>query len=292
MKSLKKYRLTIEDESHLKEIVSSRFSLPVVLLLSALTVLVLLTLSGLIIATTPLRTLLPGYLKESQRSASEESLMRLDSLMASYEKTNAFIANYFNVLDTDRIPADSAAMTPVSRELSTDSLMTSTAAERAFVSQMEESERFNVSVLAPLAAESMMFFPVTGDGVFAKESETSEEGVIILPREENVSCAADGAVIASYYSAADGGHVVVVQHNHGFVTSYSHVGLPMVGVGDNISAGQIIAMSPPPNAQGRRNFLVRMWHNGLPIVPYDYISDPLSGSKVESQRYETPRGKI
>lgn len=291
MKPLTKYKLTVEDESHLTDVAGVRFTLPALCVVTVLLFTALLLISGVLIAFTPLRTLLPGYLKDTQRAATESGLLRLDSLAAVYDANQAYIDNCLRVLDTDRTPGDSAAVVPVSRELTSDSLKGASPREARFVSQMEERERFNISVLAPLAAEGVIFSPVAGDGIFTSDSKEAEEGVVVLPRDESVLSAADGAVIALYYSASEGGYVALVQHNRGFVTRYSHVGTPLVGVGDIVNAGQVLALGPGPDASGRRSFSVRMWHNGLPIIPYKYIgSDEQSGS-LPQMRYETPRGK-
>lgn len=270
----KKYRITIKDESHLTEVASRRVTLWGILSAIIAAVLLFMLFSGMVIAFTPLRNLLPGYLKDSQRSATEDGLLRLDSLMLVYERNQAYIDNYLRVTDTNRIPEDSVALTPTSRELTSDSLMTAAKDEQKFVSQMEERERFNISVLAPLAADGLIFSPVTGDGIFTAESVGMEEGIVLMPREESVRCAADGSVIALYYSHAERGYAVTIQHNRGFVTSYTHVGAPIVGVGDIVSAGQIVALSPTIDSKGKRFFKVRMWHNGLPISPSDYLASP------------------
>lgn len=292
MKNLTEYRITVEDESHLTQVASRRFTIPVILGIGTAFVVLCLVISGLIISLTPLSTLLPGYLEDSQRSATEEGLLRLDSLMSAYEVDRAFIENFLRVTDPTREPGDSAAVKMVSRELSADSLMPTTNEEREFVSQMEERERFNISVLAPLAADGMIFSPVCGDGIFTKESETSTEGTVIIPAGDNVHSAADGSVIALYYSAADRGYVLVTQHNRGFVTSYAHIGSPLVGVGDYVTAGQIVAFAPAPDSKGSRKVTVRMWHNGLPIIPFEYLGVPVPSAMQSAMPYEAPRGRL
>lgn len=292
MKSLRKYKVTIEDESHLSQIISTHFSLPGLIVFILISFFFLLAISGLIISFTPLRTFLPGYLKESQRSANEEGLLRLDSLMEIYEKDRAFVENFLKVTDIERFPQDSASLELKSTTSVSDTLLGPSKAEREFVSRMEESERFNVSVLAPLAADNMMFYPIARNGIFAKESETSTDGKILLPGDASIQAAAKGSVIAIYYSAPEHGYVLIVQHNNGFVTSYSHTGRPMVSVGENIEGGQALAALPSPDARDARWYIIRMWHNGLPVIPYDYISGNPSSELKSSQKYESPRGKL
>lgn len=292
MRHLTKYRIKIENESKLSDVVSLRVSAPKAAL-AAITLLILaIVIAGLLIAYTPLRTLLPGYLKESQRAATEEGLLRLDSVMNVYERNQAYIDNILRVTDETRESSDSAALQPVSRELTADSLMQATPAEQRFVSQMEERERFNISVLAPLAADGLLFSPVSSDGVFTEESQKSTEGEVILARDSRVQSAADGTVVALYYSAPLRGYVIVVQHGRGFLTSYTHTGTPLVGIGDMVNSGQAIALAPGSDNKGVRRVSVRVWHNGSALVPYEYLGGHNYKENVATVPYEAPRGKL
>lgn len=284
-----RYKLTVEDESHLTEVASVRFSRTGICCAAVGFVLLSFTVAGVLISLTPLRTLLPGYLKQNQRSATEEGLMRLDSLMTAYEDNKAYIDNFLLITDTDREPGDSAAVVPTSRELTSDSLLTATPEEERFVNQMEERERFNISVLAPLAAEGVMFSPVTSEGIFADGTKSSDESTVLLPTEESIRSAADGTVVALYHTGSEG-YSISVQHGRGFLTSYFGVGTPLVGIGDHVNGGQMVALSPEPDSQGRRSFSIRLWHNGLPLVPYEYLGTPKS-NVASGLPYEAPRGR-
>lgn len=285
------YKITIEDESHLTELVTMRTSFMRLCFFAAVATICLVALAGAIVAFTPLRTLLPGYMKESQRSATEEGLLRLDSLMQAFEENEQYLRNYLTVTDTERVPADSAKVIPVSREFTSDSLRNASELERNFVEGMEERERFNISVLAPLAADEVSFSPVTTEGVFTTASRTSTSGKVILTSDESVQCPADGAVIAIYRSSSEGGYVTVVQHRRGFVTACSGTGTPLVGVGDQVSAGQVMALAPTPDNRGQRSFTIRMWHNSVALVPYDYLGDPGRRQSSLGESFEAPRGR-
>lgn len=291
MKPQTKYKITIEDESHLTEVASRRFTLVGFCVTMGVILLLSLILAGLIISSTPLRTLLPGYLKESERSATEEGLMRLDSLMEVYEKNQAYIDNIMRVTDTERTSSDSTGITRPERMSVTDSLIGPSKQEQRFVNQMEERERFNLSVLAPMAAEGISFGQPGRNSIFTTETRGAEIGEVLMMSDEDVQNIADGTVIAIYFSAAERGYEMVVQHSRGFITGYSHLGSPMVSVGDHIPAGQVIALSPRPDSKGRRVIRIRMWHNGLPVVPYDYIGEIEDKEDREAESYESPRGK-
>lgn len=285
----KRLRIRLDDEAHLQSIADFSLSRGAVATIIAASVAVFLFLAAVIIMVTPVRTLLPGYMKQQQRSATEDNLLRLDSLRAEYEINQRYIDNFLRVADTDRIPADTAEMSAAPLSLTPDSLLIPSPRENKFVGMMEERERFNISVLAPLAADGMLFAPVSDTGIFTADSKNSEVGKVIVPAGGTVQSAADGSVLASYYSPSEQGYVIVLQHSRGFASRYSGLASPMVVSGDLVNAGQIIALPPAPDAAGRRILNVMMWHNGLPVIPYKYIGNFSSESEQDS--FEAPRGR-
>lgn len=289
MKKLKKYKFTVEDEAHLT--IVSRFSLTLPAIIGAVTAFAIISiiLAVLIIMFSPLRTLLPGYMNNSQRFATEDNLLRLDSLTNKYAENQAYIDNFIHVLDDSRVPTDSAAIAMIHRELPSDSLSGPSGRESAFVSQMEEREKYNISVLAPLAAEGMIFSPVSSDGLFIIDSRQSEVGRILATGAGPVLSPADGSVIASYYSWSDHGYELVIQHDRGFITAYRNTGVPLVGIGDIVNAGQAVALAPDPDSKGRREFSLRIWHNGLPVIPYEYVG--VESNQTPDTPFEAPRGR-
>ena len=71
MRRLIKYRFTIEDESHLRTIsVISASPWAIALWIAVVTVVVFVVAGGLIMVT-PLRRILPGYLNNTERVATE-----------------------------------------------------------------------------------------------------------------------------------------------------------------------------------------------------------------------------
>lgn len=291
-----KIRITIENESNLTSIVDtslSRWSLAA----AALIVVALMIFIGtLIVLLTPIHTLLPGYLKENQRAATEENLLRLDSLHNVYETNQRYIRNFLRITDIDRLPMDTTdsfgdTIPPIVK----DSLMLPSSRERKFVQRMEEQERFNISVLAPLAANGMVFSSPSDLGIFSSDSKESEIGEILLPQDGAVLSVADGTVIASYYSPADKGYVMLIQHDRGFVSRYSHLGAPLANVGESVEAAQCIAAPTPPDSRGKRTIYIRMWHNAIPVVPYKFIHDKEIENKIETfssdNSFEAPRGR-
>ena len=88
-----KYKLTIINENTLEEMVGIRVSKlnGISVLLSVLTVLFLI--ASAIIAFTPLRNYLPGYMNSDVRAQVVENALRVDSLQQLLERQNLYIMN-------------------------------------------------------------------------------------------------------------------------------------------------------------------------------------------------------
>ncbi|MDE6299589.1 MAG: M23 family metallopeptidase, partial [Muribaculaceae bacterium] len=226
---------------------------------------------GFILFFSPAREILPGYLKEDQRYATQEQLLRLDSLQIAFNNNSLFLENFRNVLDPAPIVRDSLS---VSLQISSDSLLPTSPEEKKFVAVITERNKYNISVLAPLAAESMMFSPVNEEAIFAENSKNSNKAEIILSKGAPVSSIADGKVISVSQSVREGGgSAVIIQHSKGFLSRFSRLGTLLVEPGDDVAGGQVIAVPATGNARKNEIIYIEMWHNGTPLIPYEYLGD-------------------
>lgn len=273
MKGKQVYRITIENESRLEKRGSLRLTAPVIAALTISMTALFLLIAGFIIYLTPLRHLLPGYMREGERGATEESFLRLDSLNQAYERNELFLRNIREVLNTDRKPADSTNVSaPARRMANSDSLAEMSGPERKFLNYMRERERYSISIAAPLAAEGMIFNDVSPGNVVTEESRKSETAHIILPRGTPVASIADGTVIDLYPNLRDGGgYTMVIQHAKGFLSSYSRLTSPTVTSGTRVDAGETIALQTTGNGLRSSEIILRMWHDGTPLVPNEYL---------------------
>lgn len=278
MKSLnprRVYKISLEDESRLTGLCEWRFEKWRLWLAAAGLAVVMLGLSTALIMLTPLRTLLPGYLHEAQRDVTVDNLVRLDSLREAFDRNEAYLANVLTVFDTERQRSDSAVLRVNASPLTVDSLMARSGAEEEFVRDMEEREKYNISILAPLAAEGMVFNPVSDESVISARSRRSRVAEVVVASGSPVGAVTDGVVVDAYYSRRDGGYCILMQHGKGFVSRYSRLGLPLVERGDKLSGGQIVALMPQGTGRGGDYMTVEMWRNGDPLIPYRYLGHPV-----------------
>lgn len=275
--------MTLEDASRLENVMTVRLS-PVKATLIGLALLAAAVLLGVaVVICTPLREMLPGYMKADQRAATQVNVMRLDSLRDVLMQREAYLSNIRTLLDTDRPvtpvgSADSDDSDMIAPE--PDSLMESSERERRFIASMRDREKYNISVLAPLDADGMTFVSPAPRGIITSDSRSSERAVLALPAGTPVVAVADGRVISVSSGRAPVHMAVVVQHDNGFVSRYSSLETATVAPGDRVEAGQPIALEGARGDGGGRRAVLEMWHDSDPVVPYRYV-----GSE---QQYDPP----
>ncbi len=271
-KTPKRFRLSFLNENTFNEVWTIKMSQTRVILAIIAIVVALLCIISTIIVATPIRTLLPGYLKGSQRQEYVINSLRIDSLFTQVDITNSYIANLTDIL-TDNV--DTLAITTPTNAtqqiIPVDSIMGASEKEKQFVRQFEEKEKFNLSVLSPIIAEGMAFYtPVKG--AIVSTAENAQIGItLISPYTTPISSIYNGTVIDSYYLSATG-NTIIIQHPNDFISKYSGLSETFVNKGDKVKTSDRIGLIINGQQNNKRLLHFELWHNGTPLNPLDYIA--------------------
>lgn len=222
-------------------------------LLSGLCIAAIAALVFSIVVWSPVSYLLPGYMRPEQRRTTVNNTLRLDSLLDIVGRQQLYISNITEILTGTDSVAPEATDVPAEN---TDTLMTATESERAFVDDWLQRERANLSVLTPIVAEGMMFrTPVVGASVVASGD------TLAASRRAPVVAIQDGMVVDSRVDAASGKNTIVIQHSNDFISVYSDIEDATVGPGRRVAAGQILGRL---DNSGRLPLSV--WHMGRRVA--------------------------
>ncbi len=256
-----RFRLDFIKENTYNRLWSIRMTRGRVIAVSAASVAAMAALIWMVIAYTPMRQLLPGSLRGDLRAQYLETALKLDSLEQATRANEAFLAGIVGVMKGE---ADSLASRENPQPSSADSLVAPTEAERDFVSRYEDEVRFNLSVLAPIAAEGMVFSSPLGNTAGV---EPSASPGIRLKAVGKVAVAAvyRGTVTGVYHDGAEG-ETVVIQHPNDFISVYAGLSDVFVNKGTRVVAGQRIGHTAPGST-----FYFELWHKGAALDPKDYI---------------------
>lgn len=270
-----KYRLTIVNENTLEEVaglhVSKLNGLSV--LLCACTVIFLT--AAVIIAFTPLRNYLPGYINSDVRRQIVENALRADSLQQVLDRQNRYMMTVRDIL-SGRVKMDTVASLDSLTDARAEQLMERSREEEEFRRRYEEEERYNLTAVtgAHDAAGMVFFRPLRAAVAVPFNPADKHFGVDLAagPRE-GVMAALDGTVVLAAYIAGEG-RVVMIQHAQNFLTVYRHCGGLMCASGDQVKGGDVIALTQDrKDADGGNHpfFHFELWHGGVPVDPARYV---------------------
>ncbi len=246
----RRYRIEIINENTLSRLFSLKLSRAQFTLASIASVAAIASLVVMIFMFTPMKSLLPGQLKGDLRGQYLETALRIDSLERITREQSAYVTNITNILAGN---VDTTAISDTNSQLSdltADSLILPSDDERRFVQQFEEAERFNLSVLSPIAAEGMIF----------EAPAASDEGV------GEISAVYRGTVI-SIASEFNGTLTITIQHPNDFISVYGNLSQTYVSKGAKVAIGQRIG-----RAIDSRPLSFELWHSGSALNPELYIS--------------------
>lgn len=268
-----KYKLTITNENTLEEIVGIHVSKlnGVSVLLSAVTIIFLV--AALIIAFTPLRNYLPGYMNSEVREQVVLNALRADSLQGMLERQRMYIMNIQDII-AGRIKSDTIHSIDSLTVVRSEELMERTEAEDAFRKQYEETERYNLTTIdnAPAVTGLIFFRPTRGMVSSEFDANKKHYGIdIAASPNESVLATLDGTVILATYTA-DTGYVIQVQHGQNLVSVYKHCGSLLKKVGDTVKAGEAIALVGNSGEKTTGPHLhFEIWNRGRALDPSKYI---------------------
>ena len=240
-------------------------------MLSAVTVIFLI--ASLIIAFTPLRNYLPGYMNTEVREQVVINALRADSLQRMLERQQMYILNIQDII-RGTVKVDSVYSIDSLTMVRSEELMARTQAEDEFRKQYEETERYNLTTIdnAPSVTGLIYFRPTRGMVSSAFDANKKHFGIdIAASPNESVLSTLDGTVIMATYTA-ETGYVIQVQHNQNLISVYKHCGSLLKKEGDAVKAGEAIALVGNTGEKTTGPHLhFELWNKGRALDPSKYI---------------------
>jgi murein DD-endopeptidase MepM/ murein hydrolase activator NlpD len=273
-KLLHKYRLVILNESTFEEKISFKLSRLNVFITGTLFIIVLIGLTTLLIAFTPLREYIPGYSSTRLKKEATELTYKTDSLVTVLNYTNRYLENIRMVLrgdvENNEINRDSLfeqfKIDPSTVDLSPireDSIL------RA---QVALEDKYNLFQRSGSQGSLVLFSPVTGVISQAYNAEKKHFAVdVVAEKDAPVKAVANGTVIFSEWTA-DTGFVLIMEHEEGLLSVYKHNSSLNKEQGDIVRAGEVIAsVGNTGEFTTGPHLHFELWSNGNPVNPSDYI---------------------
>lgn len=269
-----KYKLSFINENTLEEVWSFRLSQLSVFISLGVFAFSLVAFTALIIIMTPIRNYLPGYLDVEVRKEIVQNALRADSLERMIEIQNLYLKNVTGII-SGTIELDSIREIDSLARIDADFEIPRSPEEEEYVKNFEQEEKYNLAVLNtnPLPVDGLFFYkPVNGMISSHYQADIHHFGVdLAAAPKESVLATLDGTVMYAGYDPNQG-NVIQLQHKNGFVSVYKHNELLLKEPGEQVVAGEAIALVGNTGKLSTGPHLhFELWYNGKPVNPEDFI---------------------
>lgn len=276
------HRFVVMDTQTFKEKFSFQLSGANLFVAAGITFIVLILLTAVIIAFTPLRQWIPGYTDTRAVEQTYENARRVDSLETRLVQQEWMIRAMRAVLSGEDLG-------PEADSLRHDTTATLSAMAAAYHRSREDSllrreveqedSRYQLKSAAPPVSETssaimhLFFAPLKGKILKPYDAAGHHYGVDISGTlSQSVNAAYGGTVVSAVFTA-DAGYIITLQHPGNVITVYRNNGALLKRQGDAVRAGEPIAYVGNAGFREQGPYLhFEMWLNGSPVNPVEYIS--------------------
>lgn len=281
-----RYRLVFSNEdTHEQSFLIRNITIKKMVVVSILAAFVIIVLTTILIALTPLRVYIPGYTDQKDYKLYRQTAVRIDSMEKRYAMNQQYIESFSNMLqgkdgvlyeddevqatpDVHPVERDKSRMDHVNEILENANLILSRTSENntsssPSVPNIEQAKITNISIYPPAMGAVVRLF----------DASQNHYGIDIATTDnKTVFCVADGVVIAADYTSSDG-YTIVVQHPGNMISIYKRNAALLKTVGARVKSGMPIATAGGGgSAEGKHRHLhFELWYNGFPINPLNYL---------------------
>lgn len=270
-----KYRLLIINDNTFEEVWFMRLSRLNLLVLFGGGAMLLIILVSVLIAYTPIREFIPGYPEGDMRRRMIENYQKLDSLEKELQLRAQYVDNISTIMNggvpESHTETQDTTLTgqQVTFEKSRD--------DSLLREQIEQEEKYTLSVnyQEPSArdlSQLHFFSPCKGLVTNSFNARENHFGTDIVAGNNNVVKAAlDGTVTMANWTLKTG-WIIQIQHENDLLTVYKHNAELLKQVGDQVSAGEAIAIiGNSGELTSGPHLHFELWRNGTPLDPEKYV---------------------
>ncbi len=272
-----RYRLVVMNDNTFEEKFSLRLSPLSLFVLVGVISLIMITLVISVVAFTPLRAYIPGYAADYKLEHRVKQLSRLtDSLFLQVEANDIYMQNMKQVLNGN---LDTMAGKEQKRDTSQrfkNVSLKSSKEDSVFRTQLEKEEQYSLGLNSRSSKNELgsIFFFTPLKGIITAPFNSSDEhyGIDVVSKEnEPIKATLDGTVLYTGWSV-ETGYVIQIQHTNNMVSIYKHNSSLLKKAGQNVKAGEAIAIIGNTGEQSSGPHLhFELWHNGSAVDPQHYV---------------------
>ncbi len=273
-KLLHKYRLVILNEDTFEERFAIKLTRLNVFVIVALSTILLITGTILLIAFTSLREYIPGYSSTALKKQATELNYKTDSLQQVIHMNERYFESIKKVLtgDVKTVEFNKDSIIEAANNDLNDINLIPSKEDSLLREKVDKEDKYNLFESAISASNFVLFPPV--NGTISEEYNVKDKHYavdIVVAKDTPVKATADGTVIFAEWTA-ETGYVVIIEHTYELISVYKHNASITKQQGDLVKAGEVIAMAGNTGQFTTGPHLhFELWNRGYPVNPTNFI---------------------
>ena len=246
--------------------------------------LLLIVITSIIIAFTPLREYIPGYTDTNLNREVYLLNLRADSLSREMHKKDVYFDNLKKIVEGYDFAADSALASlsiyePLPAGVTDTITLRKSVQDSLLRAEYEAQDQYNLfgadlmSTTKPGTLVKNFFVPLNGSVTNAFNADEAHYGIdIVSAGDQIINATLDGTVVFSTWSI-NNGYCIGIQHEDSYFSVYKHNATLLKKEGDYVRAGEAIAILGESGDDATIEHLhFELWHNGIAINPVEYMT--------------------
>jgi len=242
---------------------------------------ILIFLTSILIAFTPLREYIPGYTNVGIQKRLYELQIKTDSIEKDLKRKDLFINALKDIINgkdlTSEIPVPENT-----RKNYSDIRIRKSAEDSLLRMEIESQNKYNLlrigsseraSIQKRIIGNILLFTPMKGIITNEFNPNTKHFGVdLVAKKDEAIKAVLDGTVVLSEWTL-ETGYVIILQHQQNLVSVYKHNSALLKQCGEFVKAGDPIAIiGESGEFTSGPHLHFELWNDGNPVNPKDYIT--------------------
>src|SRR5690606_37997419 len=264
-----KYRFKIINESTFEEVYSFRLSRMNLFVALGILSLILIFVTTMVIAYTPLREYIPGYADVNIRKQALQLSKRTDSLEVAMQSKDLLLFNIKAIIDGKPTVRTTKEMRDSSLNYSN---IIDIKSKEDSILRKELFEERNYKLAPNRNSDKVLYFnPIRGVIIDSSNISAGKFGIRIETNEnESVKSMADGIVLSTGWTP-NTDYYIIILHPQSVISIYQNLSSVIPKIGDVVKAGEAIAQLKP-NKNGQRILYFETWNRNSPVNPTHLIA--------------------
>lgn len=273
-----KYRLVVMNDTTFEERISFRLTRLNVFIALGTLIIVLIALTILLIAFTPLKEYIPGYTDVGLQKKVYNLAIKADSLETAFRQQDVYMRSIRNILEGK--PINDTIVETQTESINYDSLVLDASANDSILrAEYESQNQFDLyfdeegELYSNNPMDITYFTPLKG--IITNHFSIADKHYaidIVAKKNETIKATLDGTVIFADWTVKTG-HVIAIQHYKNIISIYKHNSALLKKAGSLVKAGDPIAIIGESGELSTGPHLhFELWHNGTPVNPLNYMT--------------------